>query len=90
MALDCAGSAILHPLPVRLANRLASLIKFLGVEDGLCLKLSQEKIAQQLGVSRQSVNRQLKIWEAEGLLVVRYSAVTILDLQKLRETAGGE
>lgn len=90
MALDWAGSAILHPLPVRLANRLASLIKFSGVEDGLCLKVSQEKIAQQLGVSRQSVNRQLKIWEAEGLLVVRYSAVTILDLQKLRETAGGE
>lgn len=90
MALDWAGSAILNPLPVRLANRLASLIKRSGVDDGLCLKVSQEKIAQQLGVSRQSVNRQLKIWETEGLLVVRYSAVTILDLQKLRETAGGE
>ena len=25
-----------------------------------------------------------------NVLVVRYSAVTILDLQKLRETAGGE
>lgn len=85
MAIDWAGSAILNPLPVRLANRLASLIKRPGVEGELYLKISQENIAQQLGVSRQSVNRQLKIWEAEGLLTVRYSAVTILDLQKLRD-----
>lgn len=87
MALDLAGSAMLNPLPVRLANRLASLINRSGVEETLCLKISQENIAQQLGVSRQSVNRQLKIWEAEGLLVVRYSSVTIFDLQKLRDAA---
>lgn len=68
-----------------MANRLASLIKRPGVEGELYLKISQENIAQQLGVSRQSVNRQLKIWEAEGLLTVRYSAVKILDLQKLRD-----
>jgi CRP/FNR family cyclic AMP-dependent transcriptional regulator len=90
MALDWAGSAFLDPLPVRLANRLASLIKRSDVGGGYCLKLSQEKIAQQLGVSRQSINRQLKIWETQGLLVIRYSAITILDLQKLTETAGGE
>ncbi|RYF31656.1 MAG: helix-turn-helix domain-containing protein [Cytophagaceae bacterium] len=90
MALDWAGSAFLDPLPVRLASRLASLIKRSDVDGGHCLKVSQEKIAQQLGVSRQSINRQLKIWEAQGLLIVRYSAITILDLQKLKETAGGE
>jgi len=87
MVLDWAGSSILTPLPVRLANRLVSLIDRSGNESALCLKISQEDIAQQLGVSRQSVNRQLKIWEAEGLLAVRYSAVAILDLQKLREAA---
>lgn len=87
MALDWAGSSILNPLPVRLANRLISLINNTGIEEQLCLKVSQENIAQQLGVSRQSINRQLKIWEAEGLLAVRYSAVTILDLQKLRDVA---
>lgn len=87
MALDWAGSSILNPLPVRLANRLISLINHTGIEEQLCLKVSQENIAQQLGVSRQSINRQLKIWEAEGLLAVRYSAVTILDLQKLRDVA---
>ncbi|WP_172611779.1 helix-turn-helix domain-containing protein [Pseudomonas graminis] len=66
------------------------MIKRSDVDGGYCLKVSQEKIAQQLGVSRQSINRQLKIWETQGLLVVRYSAITILDLQKLKETAGGE
>lgn len=87
MALDWAGSSILNPLPVRLANRLISLINHTGIEEQLYLKVSQENIAQQLGVSRQSINRQLKIWETEGLLAVRYSAVTILDLQKLRDVA---
>ncbi|WP_122664443.1 Crp/Fnr family transcriptional regulator [Pseudomonas viridiflava] len=87
MALDWAGSSVLNPLPVRLANRLVSLTKHPGIEEELCLRVSQENIAQQLGVSRQSINRQLKIWEAEGLLVVRYGAVTILDLQKLRDAA---
>ncbi|WP_432719430.1 helix-turn-helix domain-containing protein [Pseudomonas syringae] len=43
-----------------------------------------------MGVSRQSVNRQLKMWETEGLLVVRYGAVTILDLQKLSNAARGD
>ncbi len=85
MALDWAGGSILTPLPVRLANRLVSMINRSGIEEELCLKVSQENIAQQLGVSRQSVNRQLKIWEAEGLLAVRYSAVSILDLQKLSD-----
>jgi CRP-like cAMP-binding protein len=87
MALDWAGNTIRNPLPVRLANRLVSLIKPPGLEKAPCLKVNQDHIAQQLGVSRQSVNRQLKIWEAEGLLAVRYGAVTLLDLQKLREAA---
>lgn len=85
MALDWAGSSLLSPLPVRLANRLVSLLERSGIKEELCLKVSQENIAQQLGVSRQSVNRQLKIWEAEGLLTVRYSAVTVLNLQKLKD-----
>ena len=87
MVLDWAGSSILTPLPVRLANRLVSMISRPGIESELCLKLSQEDIAQQLGVSRQSVNRQLKFWEGEGLLAVGYGAVTILDLLKLKDAA---
>ncbi|KPW94571.1 hypothetical protein ALO75_101915 [Pseudomonas syringae pv. coryli] len=90
MALEWAGNTILNPLPVRLANRLIALVKRPGIEEAAYLKISQENIAQQLGVSRQSVNRQLKMWETEGLLVVRYGAVTILDLQKLSNAARGD
>jgi CRP/FNR family transcriptional regulator, cyclic AMP receptor protein len=87
MALDWAGNAILDPLPVRLANRLVSLVSPLGDGKTPCLKVSQENIAQQLGVSRQSVNRQLRIWESEGVLSIRYGALSILDLQRLRANA---
>ncbi|NAO30573.1 Crp/Fnr family transcriptional regulator [Pseudomonas syringae] len=90
MALEWAGNTILNPLPVRLANRLIALVKRPGIEEAAYLKISQENIAQHLGVSRQSVNRQLKMWEAEGVLVVRYGAVTILDLQKLSNAARGD
>ncbi|KNC17090.1 MULTISPECIES: Crp/Fnr family transcriptional regulator [Pseudomonas] len=83
MALDWAASAILTPLPVRLATRLAAMIHRSGSQQAPILKISQESLAQQLGVSRQSVNRQLKLWESEGLLTLQYRAIVIVDLQKL-------
>lgn len=83
MALDWAASAILTPLPVRLAMRLAAMIHRSGSQQAPILKVSQESLAQQLGVSRQSVNRQLKRWESEGLLTLQYRAIVIVDLQRL-------
>lgn len=50
-------------------------------------KFSQTDIAQLLGVTREAVNKRLKVLEAENLVVVEGGFLVIRDLQKLRERA---
>lgn len=79
-ALAWIDDAILMPLPVRLARRLLSLTSSpAGLASGsVTLAASQEDLAFMLGVSRQSVNRQLKLWEADGTLRVTYRRIELL------------
>lgn len=51
------------------------------------LQLSQDDIARMTSISRQSVNRQLKRWEDQGILRVRYGKLTLLDAAALRDIA---
>lgn len=71
--------SILQPLSVRLAQRLLAE-REMAMREGAAqqpeLRLSQEGLAQRLGASRQSVNRQLKEWESQGLLRLVYGGVT--------------
>ena len=84
-ALAWIDDAILQPLPVRLAHRLLTLDARPGAApDGTAvLAVSQEDLAFMLGVSRQSVNRQLKLWEDEGVLRVGYRVVELMDRTRL-------
>lgn len=50
--------------------------------------LNQAMLADLVGVSRSSVNRVLKTLEDQGLLVVRYGGVDVLDPVALRAVAG--
>ena len=52
------------------------------------LAISQEEIGYLAGVSRQRVNRSLKIIEDAGFLSIEYGGVTILDLDGLRRFGG--
>ena len=73
----------------RLARGLAGLFNPLlypGV--GPTLPISQEELGQLVGLSRQRVNRGLKVLEARGLLRIEYGAVTVLDLGGLRRFEG--
>jgi CRP/FNR family cyclic AMP-dependent transcriptional regulator len=47
------------------------------------IPVSQEELAQLVGLSRGRVNRALKRLEGAGLLRVKYRRVTILDLEAL-------
>ncbi len=88
-ALAWIDDAILQPLPVRLAHRLLTLDARPGAApDGAAvLAVSQEDLAFMLGVSRQSVNRQLKLWEEDGTLRVRYRSIELLDRAQLERHA---
>ncbi len=84
-ALSWIDDAILKPLPVRLAHRLLTLDARAGDarRGQSVLGVSQEDLAFMLGVSRQSVNRQLKLWEREAILRLDYRRVVLLDRVQL-------
>lgn len=86
--LQRIDATILLPLPVRLAKRLLQVCKvqhphYTGTGEAL-LRLSQEDLSQMLGVSRQSINKLLKDWEARGIVEVQYGKITLLDHDALQ------
>jgi len=73
----------------RLARGLAGLFNpLLYPGIGPTLPISQEELGQLVGLSRQRVNRGLKVLEAHGLLRIEYGAVAVLDLGGLRRFEG--
>jgi CRP-like cAMP-binding protein len=85
---------ILFPLPVRLARFLVAEMETqlaASREGEPVLRLSQENLGQMLGVARQSVNRQLKEWETQGVLRLEYGRIVVSDqvaLYHLAEAVG--
>ncbi|CAG2158922.1 Crp/Fnr family transcriptional regulator [Cupriavidus numazuensis] len=81
------------PLPTRLAWALQTMANQYGLPRGdkiiLDTKLSQEDIADWLGVSRQHLNPYLKQLEKEGVICLGRSSVTILDSHRLSQLATG-
>ncbi len=69
----------------RLDQRLATAL--LG--KGQRIDASHEQLAQQLGVSRESVSRQLKLFEERGWVQLGRGSVGIVDPRSLRQLAAG-
>jgi CRP/FNR family transcriptional regulator, cyclic AMP receptor protein len=71
----------------KIAERLLSLADRYGrqVDNGveIALKLSQDDLASLLGVSRQSINKELRNFADHGWIVIRYGQLTILDRESL-------
>jgi CRP-like cAMP-binding protein len=79
-------------LPARLAKKLVSLSRVYGSEtpDGLRidLKLSQGELGELVATTRESINKQIKSWSAEGLVSMKNRVVTIHRLDDLEALAG--
>ena len=77
-AQSMEDSALLS-VPARMAKRLLSLMHVNGrsTPAGTRLTLSQEELAQFLGVSRQIVNQYLQVWKAHGWIVSGRGHLTI-------------
>ncbi|MBF7729081.1 Crp/Fnr family transcriptional regulator [Pseudomonas sp. N040] len=89
---DNMASETLLPLRARVARLLLLLLEqhgrdaVTGIE--LALKLSQDEFAAMLGVTRQSLNRELKALEKMAVLSISYSRITLQDLPALQALAG--
>jgi CRP/FNR family cyclic AMP-dependent transcriptional regulator len=77
-------SALLS-LPARIAKRLLSLASLHGRETpgGIKLAISQDELAQFLGVSRQIVNQHLQAWKARGLVQSGRGSITLGNVRSL-------
>ncbi len=73
--------AMFQQLPSRLAKKILSLADNFGqkTNDGvrISVKLSQNDIGKMSGASRESVNKQMRIWEEEGLIHFDKGYITI-------------
>ncbi|HEU4624770.1 MAG TPA: Crp/Fnr family transcriptional regulator [Steroidobacteraceae bacterium] len=84
-------SALLN-VPAKIAKRLLSLASVHGREspEGTRLVISQEELAQFLGLSRQVVNQHLQSWRAQGWIALGRGNVTIANpraMQKVTQQA---
>lgn len=76
-------------IDARVARTLAALFHPVlqpGIEARIAI--SQEEIGYLAGVSRQRVNKSLRLLEADGFLTTQYGGVTVLDLEGLRNFGG--
>jgi CRP/FNR family transcriptional regulator, cyclic AMP receptor protein len=75
-------------LPKRLAKALLRLIADAeGQASTRKVTITQREISQIIGRSRESTNKQLRIWAAHGWIRLERGAVTVLRREKIAEAA---
>ena len=76
----------------RIAKKLLVLAENFGEAgpDGVhvTLRLSQGELAQYVGTTRETVNKQIRTWSDEGVLHMESGAITIHRLDELSRLAG--
>ena len=72
--------------PARLAKRLLSLASSQGraTPEGAQLRISQEQLAQFLGLSRQIVNKHLQTWKRKNWITLGRGRVVVTNERALR------
>jgi CRP/FNR family cyclic AMP-dependent transcriptional regulator len=75
-------------LPTRLAKALLRLVgeNEEAAGDGK-LTITQRELSQLIGRSRESTNKQLRIWAKQGWVRLQRGVVTVLQPEKLVEVA---
>jgi CRP-like cAMP-binding protein len=78
-------------LPARLAHLLLHLAATQGSTTPagirITCKLSQQEIGNLIATSRESVNKQLQAWQAEGWLTIEHGHITLLQPAALNRLA---
>jgi CRP/FNR family transcriptional regulator, cyclic AMP receptor protein len=86
---DSVEEYALHALDLRLARRLLVLHKNFGDADN-GVKITQNELADFAGATRESTNKILMQWKADGLVDVRRGNIVLVQLKKLDHVAHGE
>lgn len=89
LSVSYYGDLAALPLPARLAKRLLELAAQYGEPDGegvrIGLRLPQQLLADMMATSRQSVSKELKAWETQGWIAMKYSTMILRQPDALRK-----
>jgi CRP-like cAMP-binding protein len=79
-------------LPTRLAKALLRLSAEVqgGAASSKKLAITQREISQLIGRSRESTNKQLRIWAKHGWIRLERGAITVLRRDRITEVADNE
>lgn len=86
---DQVEQVILQDLPGRLASALIRLTeRHRPAEGGLTIVITQQEISEMVGMTRESINKQLRAWAARSWVRLEHGAIVVLDVEALQELAG--
>lgn len=92
-ATSVCESVALLDVPMRLARLLLQLAKEHGEPAGprqcIALKLSQQELGNLVAATRESINKHLRLWEAEGLISMKGGRLVLNDVARLELLSGG-
>src|SRR5436853_4526241 len=79
---------ILQNLPGRLASALIGLTEKRKLEPAnQTIAITQQEISEMVGMTRESINKQLRAWAARKWVRLEHGAIVVLDVGSLRELA---
>ncbi len=90
---DQVEQVILQNLPGRLASALIRLTeKHKQEPKGRTIAVTQQEISEMVGMTRESINKQLRAWAARDWVRLEHGAIVVLNVEALRELAeaGGD
>jgi CRP-like cAMP-binding protein len=86
---DQVEQVILQDLPGRLASALIRLTeKHKAAPEGRTIAITQQEISELVGMTRESINKQLRAWAARNWVRLEHGAIVVLDADSLLTLAG--
>jgi len=86
---DQVEQVILQNLPGRLASALLRLTeKHKLAPQGRTIAITQQEISEMVGMTRESINKQLRAWAARNWVRLEHGAIVVLDAEPLQALAG--
>jgi CRP-like cAMP-binding protein len=86
---DQVEQVILQDLPGRLASALIRLTeKHKAAPEGRTIAITQQEISEMVGMTRESINTQLRAWAARNWVRLEHGAIVVLDAESLLTLAG--
>jgi CRP-like cAMP-binding protein len=85
---DQVEQIILQNLPGRLASALVRLTEKHKLEPkGRTIAVTQQEISEMVGMTRESINKQLRVWDARSWVRLEHGAIVVLNVEPLQALA---